>query len=122
MRPLCSERASAGTGFGMDAMESIVPGSAMRETAYPGAALPYTDTENCGLPRIGIVSLGDSHGSILGCCLKSVNQEQAPSTVTTESRASRCPPRLSLSFIAYLERAVLAQQRSRLGGAIGAGD
>ncbi len=34
------------------------------------------DTEYCGLPRGGIESFDDSHGSIFGCWRKSVNQEQ----------------------------------------------
>jgi hypothetical protein len=34
---------------------------------------------------MGIVSLGDSHGSTFGCSLKSVNQEQAVSAVTSAS-------------------------------------
>src|SRR3982751_4410437 len=102
MRPLRSERASGDVGFTSADIESIVAGSGIRDTAYPGAALPYTDTEFCGLPRKGIVSLDDSHGSILGCSLKSVNQEQAPTAVAAARAAYRRARRTSLPLIPHL--------------------
>src|SRR3954470_12280973 len=47
-----------------------------------GAAVPYSGTEPCGFPRGDVSVSGVSHGSIFGCSLKSVNQEQ-PVRLTT---------------------------------------
>src|SRR5215218_10166356 len=77
-------------------------------------------TENWGLPRIGIESFGDSHGSTFGCSLKSVNQEHAVSAIVSAS----APPRRSRiarsALIANLHRPVLAQHVGCLAGPIGA--
>src|ERR1700694_824657 len=77
MCPERTERSSLCTGFAIAAMESMAPCVGARPYAKPGAAVPYTGTEFCGFPRIAIVSAGVSHGSILGCRLKSVNQLHA---------------------------------------------
>src|SRR4051812_43541113 len=50
-------------------------------------------TDPCGFPRNGIVSDPDSHGSIFGCCLKSVNHEHAASRSNGANRALRAMPR-----------------------------
>src|SRR6476660_1922911 len=76
MRPRFTDAESAGTGFARPAIAETAAGVGARSYVSPGAVLPYTGTENCGLPRGGIVSFGDSHGSIFGCCLQSVNHEQ----------------------------------------------
>src|SRR4051812_31624298 len=102
-------------------MESTVAGIGMCDTAKPGAYEPYTDTEFCGLPRIGTVSPAVSHGSIFGCSLKSVNQEQAPRLATSEKSATARAAR-RLAFIADLQRPVLAQHLGRFLRAVGAGD
>src|SRR5450830_1357371 len=116
----------------MDAIESTVAIAAVCEKAYPGASVPYTGTEFCGLPRMAMVSLGDSHGLCFGSSLKSVNQEQAPSVVTraraekrptlcNELRSagpSRCSGRPWSALIANLECTVLAQQLRRLRRAV----
>src|SRR5476649_1097881 len=81
-------------------------------------------TEFCGLPRIGVVSLGVSHGSCLGCSLKSVNQEQAPSAVTTPRSESTRSARMTLPLlplISHLERAMLAEDIGHFSGTVGAG-
>src|SRR5689334_24045112 len=81
-------------------------------------------TELCGLPRGGTVSAMLSHGSILGCCLKSVNQEQPVIRQRTDvqihsfTRDDISAPR-SLALTAHLPRTVATQQFHRLVGAIG---
>src|SRR5690349_21830860 len=60
-------------------------GIGRRLYSKPGAALPTVGTDDCGFARNGIVS-ADSQGSILGCCLKSVNQLQAPRSITGNVR------------------------------------
>ncbi len=82
MRPRLREAESAGTGFAIDAIATEACGVGARSYSNPGATLPVTGTEYCGLPRNGVVSFGVSHGSIFGCCLKSVNHEQAVSSRT----------------------------------------
>src|SRR4051812_34339303 len=64
-------------------------GAPTRSYMNPGAALPVVGTDICGLPRNGVVSFGVSHGSILGCCLKSVNQLHAASSSTGMRTARR---------------------------------
>src|SRR3569623_1758647 len=78
-RPRFTDAESGATGFGMFAIVVMLPGIGNRLYSMPGAALPVVGTENCGLPRNAIVSDVDSHGSIFGCSLKSVNHEHAPS-------------------------------------------
>ena len=58
-------------------VESIVAGIGECETWNPAANVPPIGTEFCGCARGGMVSDIDSHGSTLGCCLKSVNQLHA---------------------------------------------
>src|SRR3569833_4550469 len=64
-------------------------GAPSRSYMKPGAALPVIGTDIWGLPRNGIVSAGVSQGSIFGCCLKSVNQEHAPSASSGSSAMRR---------------------------------
>src|SRR3954463_2922919 len=88
--------------------------------------LPYTGTEFCGLPRMGVESFAVSQGSGLGWRRKSVNQEQALRDVmsTTASAAVRMTARASpslrsgrqiscLALIADLQCAVLAEHLGR---------
>src|SRR5674476_612769 len=81
---------------------------------------------------MAMVSLGDSHGLCFGWSLRSVNQEQAPSVVTSaraekrptlrnELRSagpSRCSGRPWSALIANLECTVRAQQLSCLRCAV----
>ena len=109
MRPRFTDAWSAGTGFGIDAIarHRLRRGRAIVEES--GRRAPRrSSTDDCGLPRNGIVSDGVSHGSIFGCCLKSVNQEHehnmsgasnaiafrlAVSASPLTVRVSRCPYR-----------------------------
>src|SRR5437867_370433 len=142
MRPFPRERASGGVGFAIAAIESMTLGNGVRPYSYPGATVPYTGTELCGLPRGGTVSAMLSQGSIFGCCLKSVNQEQPPIARMRTARrvvgdwwlvagrkATRCrrvlpatnhqPPISQLALTPHLPRTVAAQHVHRLVGAIG---
>src|SRR6185369_3168983 len=121
LRPLSSDRASAGCGFAIAPIESSAAGVPMRPYSNPGAADPYTGTDICGLPRGGMLSAADSHGSIFGCCLKSVNHEHPASTGTTASITTRRAVRPTsdlrpsvLSLTANLLRPVLAHHVHRL--------
>src|ERR1051325_4102231 len=84
--PFSRERASAAFGFLIVPIESTAACVGRRPNANPGSAVPVIGTEPCGLPRIAIVSDVVSHGSILGCCLKSVNQEHP---LTADTKADR---------------------------------
>src|SRR3954471_5731514 len=64
-------------------------GAPRRSYMNPGAKLPVIGTDICGLPRNGVESFGVSHGSIFGCCLKSVNHEHAPSARSGRSATTR---------------------------------
>src|SRR6478735_8537665 len=106
MRPRFTDAESAGIGLGMPAIAVIACGVGERSYRKPGAADPVIGTEFCGLPRNGVVSFTVSHGSIFGCCLKSVNHEQPVSrtgVTSLSTRVARFPlpaprfPRLSLT-------------------------
>src|SRR5262245_25539604 len=111
MRPRLTDAESAGVGFGIDAVAAMVCGIGRRLNSKPGAAVPTVGTDICGLARGAIVSAGDSHGSIFGCCLKSVNQEQAPNSKTGSTRAS-------LALTSHLLGTVLSQNVHRRVGAV----
>src|SRR5688572_15413876 len=117
MRPLRSDASVIGVGFGSDAIESIVPGSAAYETWKPATAIPVIGTENCGFPRDGVSeSFTGSHVHRDGCRLKSVNHSQAERPVSTKASAQRLRVRTNeLALIAYLLRAMTAQQRGGVG-------
>src|SRR5438270_11476825 len=80
-----------------------------------------------------MLSLTLSQGSIFGCCLKSVNQEQLVSTRTAEQQIPRgaCPRakrrardddgQVSLALTAYLPRPVTTENIHRLVRAIRGG-
>src|SRR5215831_11796544 len=75
------------------------------------------ETEYCGLPRGGIESFDDSHGSILGCWRKSVNHEQpVRATARTTMPARRTKPRLALTT--HLLRSVLLENSHGGVGAV----
>src|SRR4051794_33206435 len=99
----------------MPAIAVKLCGPGTRSYMKPGAALPVIGTDICGLPRNGVVSFGVSHGSIFGCCLKSVNQEHAPSA----SSGSRASSRLALTT--HLRGTMLLQDVHRGFGLIGRG-
>src|SRR3954468_19971616 len=95
----------------------------MRSYMKPGATEPVIGTDICGLPRNGVVSFGVSHGSILGCCLKSVNHEQPVSASDKRNIAHLPSPiaHLVLAFTANLLSSMLLEQVHRLIHAIGIG-
>jgi hypothetical protein len=45
LRPFTSDASLTGVGFGIAAIESIVPGNAVYDTSYPATALPVIGTE-----------------------------------------------------------------------------
>src|SRR3954463_16165708 len=71
-----------------------------------------------------MVSFGVSHGSIFGCCLKSVNHEQPVSAAVSRSapsrRVARSPSRPVLALTPHLRRPVLLQDVLGLVSLIGA--
>src|SRR5574338_1604996 len=77
-RPRSSDAESAGTGFGIPAIESMVAGRFAYETAKPGTVAPVIGTEVCGFPRTPAESRR-SHVTTEGCRLKSVNHSQPAS-------------------------------------------
>ena len=87
----------------------------------PGRSAAVIGTEFCGLPRNGIVSAGVSHGSILGCCLKSVNHEQAVEQ-KDRRRSAVAHARVRLALTTNLLRSVLLQDVHRCVCSIGIGD
>src|SRR6185437_1540696 len=126
MRPRLTDAESAGVGFGIFAIAAMLCGIGRRSYSNPGAALPFVGTEPCGLPRKAIVSDEVSHGSILGCCLKSVNQLHAQIESSGATRAARqivrpMGRRMALSLTPHLRRTMLLEHAHRLIGAIGVG-
>jgi len=99
----------------MAAIAAMLCGIGRRLYSKPGAAVPTVGTDACGFARGGIVSAGDSHGSIFGCCLKSVNQLQALNSRTGSAREMR-DTRLALT--SHLLGPVLLQNVHRRVGAV----
>src|SRR5262245_42752148 len=77
LRPRSTDSCVAGTGFA----SALIAPRPWKVLAYmnSGADVPYSGTEPCGFARGGVLSLGVSHGSYFGCCLKSVNHEHPAS-------------------------------------------
>src|SRR4029079_15094921 len=135
-RPRATDAESAGVGFGIVDIATMLCGIGSRLYSNPGAALPTVGTDACGLARGAIVSAGDSQGSIFGCCLKSVNQEQALSSrrrtpgpkpaTRVRTRMSRVPglgsrvPKSTLT--SHLLGPVLLENVHRRVGAVRIGD
>src|SRR5512143_1799420 len=123
MRPRFTDAESAGIGFGLLAIAVTFCGVAARSYWNPGAALPTIGTEPWGLPRNAIVSAAVSHGSILGCCLKSVNHEQLARNVVASTTRPRAPraARRALTLTSHLLGTVLLEHGHGVVGAIGIG-
>src|SRR6185312_7161458 len=123
MRPRLTDALSAGVGLGIFAIAAMLCGIGRRSYSKPGAALPFVGTDACGLPRKAMVSDAVSHGSIFGCCLKSVNQLHAQIESSGATRAVRqivrpVGRRITLSLTPHLRRTMLLEHSHRLVGAI----